>query len=156
MPAPKGPHTNVGQVRCQFQRVDKLGRLRCVALDTKRQNTTVSVGTNELASEFVRSVRGKPKVRDPCHLVVLLKPLRESERVVAVPLHTKRQGLEPIEDEEGAKGVEGRTKVAKELGSNLDGERNIAKGFTELESVVSLGRLCEAREFAVLRPVEVP
>lgn len=52
-------------------------------------------------------------------------------------------------------GIQGRSKVAKNFHSKLNGKRGCAKFFPELESVVSLGWLSEGGEFSRTRPIEL-
>jgi hypothetical protein len=95
-------------------------------------------------------------VRDPCDLLVVLEPLCERERVRGVALHTQAQGLEALDQLEGAEGVEAGAEVAQDLDTHADREGDGAKGFVELEPVVALRRFVELREtLRVLPPVEL-
>ncbi len=54
-----------------------------------------------------------------------------------MPLGTKTQGLEALEKQERAKGVQARAEVSQHLDADLDRERDWAEGLAELQAVVA-------------------
>lgn len=146
--------TDVGQVGRKLEVVDERGTLGGVTLDTEAEHTSETV-LEVLLRERVRRMRGKTWVRDPGDARVGLEPLGEGECVVDVALHTQREGLETLEEEERAEWVEGGAEVAEEHDADVDGKGDCAKSVPELEAVVSLRGLGELREPAALFPVEL-
>ena len=73
-----------------------------------------------------------------------------------MPLGTKTEGLETLEKQERAEGVETSAKVSQDLAPDLDRERDRPECLAELEAVVPLRGLCELRELPRADPVELP
>jgi hypothetical protein len=87
---------------------------------------------------------------------VLLEPLGQSQCVRDVALNTQAEGLETLDQLEGAEGVQAGTEVTQDLDTHADRECDGAEGLVELQAVVALGGLVELGEtLGVLAPVEL-
>ena len=71
-----------------------------------------------------------------------------------MPLSSQAESFETLQEKEGTKGVQARTNITEEFSSNFNSERSSTKSFAELETMVALSRLGEAREFTGLCPIE--
>ena len=81
--------------------------------------------------------------------------LCENERIVGMPLCSQTERLETLQQQERAEWVEGRSEVAKDLHSDLDGKRNRTEGLAELQAMVSFRWLGEVGELSRCGPVEL-
>src|SRR6266511_2322958 len=151
---------DVGEVGGELHRVDpRLARLE-PALDPEGEDRAEAV-LEVLARPLVVRVRLEAGVGDPRDLGVVLEPLRERERVLAVALDAEGERLDPLQEEERVERREGRPDVAQPLDARADDELDVAERPLRPEHVVVdeavvAGRgLREARELAARAPVEL-
>lgn len=81
--------------------------------------------------------------------------LGKCKGILRVPFSTQAEGLEALEEEERAEGVQSRAEVAQNLYAALDGERDRPEGLAEFKAVVALRRLGECWEFARAHPIKL-
>ena len=95
-------------------------------------------------------------VRHPRHVLALLEPLGQRQRVLGVPLRPQAERLDTEEQLLRRKGAEAGAEVAENLDARADDERDGAEGLPELQAVVALGGLDHLREARrVGAPVEL-
>jgi hypothetical protein len=147
--------TNVRQVGSQLQAVNNGNTSLFAALNTEREHTTESA-LEVLLGQLVAGVALETRVGHPRNALVLLEPPGQSQRVGGVALNAQAEGLETLDQLEGAEGVQAAADVTQDLDTHADRERDGAEGLVELQAVVSLGGLVELREtLGVLAPVEL-
>ena len=69
-------------------------------------------------------------------------------------LSPQAQGLEPLEEEERAEGVQTWAEIPQKLRAHFESERKFAERLSKHEPVVPLRRAGEAGEFSRFCPVE--
>src|SRR6266540_5533866 len=150
---------DVGEVGGELHRVDpRLARLE-PALDPEGEDRAEAV-LEVLARPLVVRVRLEAGVGDPRDLGVVLEPLRERERVLAVPLDAEGERLDPLQEEERVERRERGADVAEPLDARADDELDVAERplwpehVVVDEAVVAGRRVREARKLAARAPAE--
>src|SRR5208282_5761059 len=121
------------------------------ALDTEADYPSV-VSSQVLRGELVGGVFLKAGVVDPGDERVSLQVPCHPESVLRVLSLPQREGLQPLEEEEGVERAERRAQVPQELHPRLDDERNVPQAgevteyLPELQTVVARVRLGELGE----------
>ena len=146
--------SHVGQIRRQLERINKGRTGLGLALDTKRQHTT-KASLQVLFRQRMARVALQARVANPGYAGVLFEVLGNGEGIVDMSLHTQTECLDALEQQECAKGVQGRTKVSQQDDADVDGIRNGLESVPELEAVVALGGLGELGKLAARMPVKL-
>ena len=71
-----------------------------------------------------------------------------------MPLSSQAESFKTLQEKEGTKGVQAGTNITEEFSSNFNSERSSTESLAELETMVTLSRLGETREFSRLCPIE--
>ena len=71
-----------------------------------------------------------------------------------MPLCSQAQGLETLQEKEGTKGIQRRANITEKFSADFNGKRSSTESLAELQTMVTLRRLSESREFSGLCPVE--
>src|SRR5690606_21055481 len=145
---------DIGEVREQFEGLDKLDAGLVATLQAESEDRACTLGRIFLLQGMVLVVR-EARIGYPGNLRVLFQPCRDGRCIVAVTLHPERQGFKPREDEEGVERRNRRTQVAQAKYACCDGEGEIAEGLVKDHAAIVRPRLGQKRNLARLRPVEV-
>jgi hypothetical protein len=86
---------DIGQMAVQLESVDEASSGLEPAFDAEGQDGTGTAGL-VLLGPLVPRARFQSGIGDPLDLVSGLEPLRDRERVLAVPLHPQAQRLEAL------------------------------------------------------------
>src|SRR5690606_154999 len=144
---------DIGEVREQFEGLDKLDAGLVATLQAESEDRACTLGRIFLLQGMVLVVR-EARIGYPGNLRVLFQPCRDGRCIVAVTLHPERQGFKPREDEEGVERRNRRTQVAQAKYACCDGEGEIAEGLVKDHAAIVRPRLRQKRILARLRPVE--
>ena len=85
---------------------------------------------------------------------MFLEVLSQSKCVITVPLTSETESLESLKEEEGSKGIQGRSEVTEELSPNFNCKRDGSKCFAKFKTVVPFSWFGESRKLPRSRPVE--
>lgn len=80
--------------------------------------------------------------------------LGKRKGVLTVPLSSKTEGLDTLQEKEGTKGVQASTNITEEFCSDFGRECSSTESLAELETMIAFSWLSESREFSGPCPVE--
>src|SRR4051812_27891981 len=109
---------DVGEQREDLDVIDEPAAGIDATANTERDDpaeATVQVALGELMARM----RGQAGVGNPGDLGLLLEPLRDRERILAMALDSQREGFEALQEEEGVERAERRSDVAEALDAQL-------------------------------------
>ena len=123
------------------------------ALDRKGEKPARALGT-DLLHPLVIGRGFQSGIGNIPNSVVLFEPFRHLHRVLHMPLHAQRQGLDPHQCVMGRLRVHRHPQVAQPDGDAVEGKGHGAEGLVELHAVIGFLRLAERGEFVIRGPVE--
>src|SRR5215469_3444409 len=106
----------IGQVPPQLQGFDKALAGGASPFQIKRKDRSGTLGKVMLGQRMVRIVR-KTGIAHLLHLRTAGQEARHLDRVLDMPLHPERKGLQAKGIEKGVKGTKVRSQVAQDFGS---------------------------------------
>src|SRR5262249_4824555 len=103
---------NIGQMREELDASNQLDARIVAAFEPEGKNGARALGNKPLSEGTVRISR-QACVIHPRGLRMFFKPASDRKRILAMTCHAQRQGLDPVDDEEGVQGCYGRAEIAE-------------------------------------------
>src|SRR5216684_6879148 len=94
---------NIGQVREQFDVANELFASLQSALDTKTENSSIAMSVI-FGRDLVLRMTGQAGIADPIDSRMTFQELGDAQGILAVTLHTQRQGLQPLQEQPRVEG----------------------------------------------------
>ena len=145
---------DVGQQREDLQAVNEFVRFLHAALDLEGKDRTAAVG-EVLFIQCMVGMIGQGRMVDVLDLRMVDEEIDNLFGVFRVALQTEREGLGPLQQEEGVERRERCTGVAEQDRTDVGNERRRADRLDEGDTVIAGVGIGDGRVFAGCRPVKL-
>ena len=136
---------DVRQMGQEFNVIDKFDAGVAAALDPEPYDSSEPLG-QILPGVLVGRVILQPWIGHPCDIGVFLQPPGDLKGVFAVLADPQGQRFDPLQEEEGVEGAEGRSDVSQELDPGLDDIGKFSQRFAVNQAMVAGVRFGELGE----------
>ena len=107
--------TNIGEMTCQLEAVDKTHRIVVATLQGEHQHAAhPTVGEIALGTCVIR-VAGQSGIAHMSNTGMLLQPSGQRHRILRMSLHAQAQGFKALQQQKAVEGTDGRSPIAETL-----------------------------------------